>query len=200
MWRLISVSLACLFRKNCLPPLIDTYFPNGLREMGWFSRAPSPTSTHNNKRIQVKVILRPTVSRPVCLGVRHPSGTRDQFVLLLPLIILDNYGFVDVGRPLWREVGSVVAFLRCESHGTHEHALLSLFLRLPQHEGRDSCSYFPQEQGSTVIFPCIGLIKELLETLFSIVLSMSCVSFPSVLARQRLDEHVLEVSCMCSTL
>jgi hypothetical protein len=31
----------------------------------------------------VKVTLRPTVSRPVRLGVRRPSGTRDQFFFLL---------------------------------------------------------------------------------------------------------------------
>jgi hypothetical protein len=31
---------------------------------------------------EVEVKLRPTVSRPVCLGVRHPSGTRNQFFLL----------------------------------------------------------------------------------------------------------------------
>jgi hypothetical protein len=29
--------------------------------------------------------LRPTVSRPVCFGVRHPSGTRDQFFFLLEI-------------------------------------------------------------------------------------------------------------------
>jgi hypothetical protein len=32
---------------------------------------------------EIKVNLRPTVSRPVCLGVRYPSGTRDQFFFLL---------------------------------------------------------------------------------------------------------------------
>jgi hypothetical protein len=35
--------------------------------------------------IEVEVILRPTVSWPVRLGVRHPSGTRDQFLFLLEI-------------------------------------------------------------------------------------------------------------------
>jgi hypothetical protein len=34
---------------------------------------------------------------------------------------------------------------------------LSLFLRLPQPGGPGSCIYFPQEQGSQVILPGIGL-------------------------------------------
>jgi hypothetical protein len=33
--------------------------------------------------VEVEVNLRPTVSRPVCLGVRRPSGTFDQFFFLL---------------------------------------------------------------------------------------------------------------------
>jgi hypothetical protein len=35
--------------------------------------------------VEVEVNLRPTVSRPVCLGVRLPSRTRDQFFFLLEI-------------------------------------------------------------------------------------------------------------------
>jgi hypothetical protein len=35
--------------------------------------------------VEVEVNLRPTVSRPVCLGVRRPSGTFVQFFFLLEI-------------------------------------------------------------------------------------------------------------------
>jgi hypothetical protein len=44
----------------------------------------------------------------VGLGVRHPSGTHNQFFRYSLWLFLDSCGFVDVGHPLWWEVGSVV--------------------------------------------------------------------------------------------
>jgi hypothetical protein len=61
---------------------------------------------------KVEVNLRPTVSRPVCLGAENPSGTGEQFFSLLEFFylfyLLDSCGVVILQRPLWREDGSVI--------------------------------------------------------------------------------------------
>jgi hypothetical protein len=52
-------------------------------------------------RLSLSLMLRPTVSWPVCLGIKHPPGTYDK-------IFNTVRGFVDVGCSLWREDRSVV--------------------------------------------------------------------------------------------
>jgi hypothetical protein len=56
--------------------------------------------------IKVKVMLRPTVSRPVCLGARPHLGAETIFLLLS-----DSCGFVYVGHPLDEMKGCRLQFL-----------------------------------------------------------------------------------------
>jgi hypothetical protein len=52
----------------------------------------------------------PTVSWPVCVGVKPPLGPKTRFLLLS-----NSCGFVDMGRPLWHEDGSVIYNCCCPS-------------------------------------------------------------------------------------
>jgi hypothetical protein len=109
---------------------------------------------------KVKVTLRPTVS----LGVRRPSGTRDQFFYLLEIFFRQLWVCYFVASSLTRGricnlllllVLASVAPLGSESRGTQDHILLSQFLKL-QPGGPGPRIYIPQEQGGPVILPGTG--------------------------------------------
>jgi hypothetical protein len=84
----------------------------------------------NRANKKVKVILRPTVNRSVRLGVRHPFGTRDQFLFLFEIFFRELRVCYFVMTSLTR--GQVSVSLGSQSRRTQGQILLSQFLRLPQ--------------------------------------------------------------------
>jgi hypothetical protein len=120
-----------------------------------------PVTTEVEVEVEVEVNLRPTISLPVCLGVRRSSGTCDQFFFLLEISFrqLRLSYFVapslTIGWVCNLLVQLLLGLARAVSLGsksrrTHGHILLS-HLRLPQPEGPGSRIYIPQEQGSPVM-------------------------------------------------
>jgi hypothetical protein len=74
----------------------------------------SPDVSCLSLSLSLNLILRPTVIRPAYLEIKHQSGAYDQIFLLS-----ESCGFVDMGRSVWREDGSVVyncSWTRQRSH------------------------------------------------------------------------------------
>jgi hypothetical protein len=71
----------------------------GLR---WRYSTSPPHRIFTPSKVKVKVTLRLTVGQSLSLGVESHLGLMTRYLLLF-----DSYGLVFVGRPLWREDGSV---------------------------------------------------------------------------------------------
>jgi hypothetical protein len=117
---------------------------------------------------EVEVNLRPAVSRPVCLGVRHPSGTFDRFFFLLEISFRHLRVWYFVAPSLTR--GRVCNLLYNCFWALPEQSLLcrspaeltAIFyclIWLPQPGVPGSRIYIPQEQGGPVKPPGIGLFR-----------------------------------------
>jgi hypothetical protein len=107
--------------------------------------------------VEVEVQFRPTVSPPVCPGVRRPSGTRDQFFFLLEIFFrhLRVCYFVAPSLTRGRVCNLLVQLLlglaravtlRSKSRRTHGQILLP-HLKLPQPGGPGPRIYIPQGTG-----------------------------------------------------
>jgi hypothetical protein len=116
---------------------------------------------------EVEVNLRPTVSRPVCLDVRRPSGTRDQFFFLIEISFRQLRVCYFVAPSLTR--GRVCNLLYNYFWALPEQSLsgrspaeprpyFTAHLRLPQPGGPGSRIYIPLEQDGPVIPPGTGFL------------------------------------------
>jgi hypothetical protein len=86
--------------------------------------------------LNLSLMLRPMVSRPVCFGIYHPSGAYDQIFITVRQLQACCYGALSLTRGRVCSLRMLLALasaviLGSESRGTRDHILLHQILDFP---------------------------------------------------------------------